>query len=94
MPLWLPTSTSSVSSPLSPPSANTSTRFQDLSIIYVKLKPVITFNNAAIWSPQVIEVRQKESPHLLPEDVFVDNPKYVASTFDLHSITPDDGKRH
>uniref|UniRef100_A0A672ZP83 EFR3 homolog Bb (S. cerevisiae) n=1 Tax=Sphaeramia orbicularis TaxID=375764 RepID=A0A672ZP83_9TELE len=25
---------------------------------------------------EVIEVRQKESPHLLPEDVFVDNPKY------------------
>uniref|UniRef100_A0A8D0ALB8 EFR3 homolog B n=1 Tax=Sander lucioperca TaxID=283035 RepID=A0A8D0ALB8_SANLU len=26
---------------------------------------------------EVIEVRQKESPYLLPEDVFVDNPKYV-----------------
>ncbi|XP_044024789.1 protein EFR3 homolog B isoform X2 [Siniperca chuatsi] len=24
---------------------------------------------------EVIEVRQKESPHLLPEDVFIDNPK-------------------
>uniref|UniRef100_A0A671XYT7 EFR3 homolog B n=1 Tax=Sparus aurata TaxID=8175 RepID=A0A671XYT7_SPAAU len=25
---------------------------------------------------EVIEVRQKESPYLLPEDVFIDNPKY------------------
>uniref|UniRef100_A0A8D0ALD7 EFR3 homolog B n=1 Tax=Sander lucioperca TaxID=283035 RepID=A0A8D0ALD7_SANLU len=30
---------------------------------------------------EVIEVRQKESPYLLPEDVFVDNPKYVPVTF-------------
>uniref|UniRef100_A0A672ZN36 EFR3 homolog Bb (S. cerevisiae) n=1 Tax=Sphaeramia orbicularis TaxID=375764 RepID=A0A672ZN36_9TELE len=28
---------------------------------------------------EVIEVRQKESPHLLPEDVFVDNPKLPSS---------------
>lgn len=26
---------------------------------------------------QVIEVRQKESHYLLPEDIFIDNPKYV-----------------
>uniref|UniRef100_A0A668ART6 EFR3 homolog B n=1 Tax=Myripristis murdjan TaxID=586833 RepID=A0A668ART6_9TELE len=29
---------------------------------------------------EVIEVRQKESPYLLPEDVFIDNPKYVPTT--------------
>ncbi|XP_045916061.1 protein EFR3 homolog B isoform X5 [Micropterus dolomieu] len=28
---------------------------------------------------EVIEVRQKESPHLLPEDVFIDNPKLPSS---------------
>ncbi|KAM6906261.1 protein EFR3 homolog B isoform 1-T1 [Lycodopsis pacificus] len=28
---------------------------------------------------EVIEVRQKESPYLLPEDVFIDNPKLLAS---------------
>uniref|UniRef100_A0A665TTV4 EFR3 homolog B n=1 Tax=Echeneis naucrates TaxID=173247 RepID=A0A665TTV4_ECHNA len=30
---------------------------------------------------EVIEARQKESPFLLPEDVFIDNPKYVPSLF-------------
>lgn len=29
---------------------------------------------------QVIEVRQKESPYLLPEGVFIDNPRYVPAT--------------
>ncbi|XP_031726150.1 protein EFR3 homolog B isoform X1 [Anarhichas minor] len=28
---------------------------------------------------EVIEVRQKESPYLLPEDVFIDNPKLLSS---------------
>uniref|UniRef100_A0AAV2KBN8 Protein EFR3 homolog B n=1 Tax=Knipowitschia caucasica TaxID=637954 RepID=A0AAV2KBN8_KNICA len=28
---------------------------------------------------EVIEMRQKESPHLLPEDVFIDNPKLPSS---------------
>uniref|UniRef100_A0A8C2Z5S1 EFR3 homolog B n=1 Tax=Cyclopterus lumpus TaxID=8103 RepID=A0A8C2Z5S1_CYCLU len=30
---------------------------------------------------EVIEVRQKESPYLLPEDVFIDNPKYETVSF-------------
>lgn len=30
---------------------------------------------------QVIELRQKESPFLLPEGVFIENPKYVPVTF-------------
>lgn len=29
-------------------------------------------------APQVIEARQKESPFLLPEAVFVDSPKYAS----------------
>uniref|UniRef100_A0A672HZA6 EFR3 homolog B n=1 Tax=Salarias fasciatus TaxID=181472 RepID=A0A672HZA6_SALFA len=36
---------------------------------------------------EVIEVRQKEIPHLLPEDVFVDNPKYVFKTFIIFFLT-------
>uniref|UniRef100_A0A674PIE5 EFR3 homolog B n=1 Tax=Takifugu rubripes TaxID=31033 RepID=A0A674PIE5_TAKRU len=30
---------------------------------------------------EVIELRQKETPYLLPEDVFIENPKYVPITF-------------
>lgn len=39
--------------------------------------------NCLFFTPpalQVIEVRQKESPYLLPEDVFIDNPKYDPAT--------------
>uniref|UniRef100_A0AAQ6AMT0 EFR3 homolog B n=1 Tax=Amphiprion ocellaris TaxID=80972 RepID=A0AAQ6AMT0_AMPOC len=34
---------------------------------------------------EVIEVRQKESPYLLPEDVFIENPKYVKVSYDTPS---------
>ncbi|XP_026196537.1 protein EFR3 homolog B isoform X4 [Anabas testudineus] len=39
-----------------------------------------SFNKLPLSSAlQVIEVRQKESPYLLPEDVFIDNPKLPSS---------------
>lgn len=52
--------------------------------LLVKLFSVVLicpfYKNLVLLSgPQVIEARQKESPYLLPEAVFVDCPKYALS---------------
>lgn len=82
-----PTSTSSASSPPSQPSASTYTR-SGLRLLCVYTLTCVSECHESVLTTtpfssalKVIEVRQKETPFLLPEDVFVSNPKYVPSAF-------------
>lgn len=82
----LPTSTLSVSSPLFQPSANT---YMRSVLLCVKICACVDSRlskdpfsiNSFSTVLQVIEFRQKESPYLLPEGVFIENPKYVPVKF-------------
>ncbi|CAG09173.1 unnamed protein product, partial [Tetraodon nigroviridis] len=80
----LPTSTLSVSSPLFQPSANTYMRSVPLCVIaracvLSQRSKDPSSVNCFSTAPQVIEFRQKESPYLLPEGVFIENPKLPSS---------------
>lgn len=87
----LPTSTLSVSSPLFQPSANTFMRSVLLrekirACVGRQLSKDLFLINPFSPALQVIEFRQKESPYLLPEGVFIENLKYVKFRSPLSSI--------